>query len=365
MTGGKKSLCFVMMPSGNHGEYTGATDESAFIYKGIIVPALKSVYGERVKVEREFDSRKPGAITGEIIRKIAKADISIVDITGGNPNVFLELGIRYSLCRNTTILLQQQQKNLKIPFDIQNLRTIIYSPNFFGVDKAKEDIIEALRTLERSTINTDSLVFDVLPQLEVRIPPSSRKSLQKGQTNSSDMPWSTFWSHLSDIVTKIQDLFREGRFFPTTILGITNGGAMYADLLGRELFENVPVTSLWANRNHNTGNYFDNPINDAVVSGIQIFAKKMKKEKACILLVDDIVASGTTHKQALQYLKKKLPDAETWFLPLFSRNEKYFDTVKKHIIWRHKAFDLTDEEISETHWSAYRGLPYDKDIRST
>ena len=96
----RKPFCFVMMPSGKHNEYAHGSQEADFIFKDIIVPAVQEVYGDQIEIHREIDSRKPGAITSAIIANIARSDIAIVDITGANPNVFLELGIRFSLRNN-------------------------------------------------------------------------------------------------------------------------------------------------------------------------------------------------------------------------------------------------------------------------
>ncbi|MDP2983196.1 MAG: hypothetical protein Q8O92_07695 [Candidatus Latescibacter sp.] len=63
----KTKMCFVMMPSGNHGEYKGGKEESDFIYQGIIIPALKKVFGNTIEIVREVDNRNPGAITRELI----------------------------------------------------------------------------------------------------------------------------------------------------------------------------------------------------------------------------------------------------------------------------------------------------------
>jgi hypothetical protein len=71
-------------------------------------------------IKREVDKEESGSITASIVRSIAEYDVAIVDITGHNANVFLELGIRYGLKSNITILLTQDAS--KIPFDIKDYR---------------------------------------------------------------------------------------------------------------------------------------------------------------------------------------------------------------------------------------------------
>src|SRR4051812_34077633 len=110
-------MCYVLMPSGNHDEYSGGVDEANSVFYDIVKPAVEQALGGDVNLVREIDTRASGAITLNIVRNIARADVVIVDITGRNPNVFFELGIRYSLIKNGTILMRQATTT-PIPFDI-------------------------------------------------------------------------------------------------------------------------------------------------------------------------------------------------------------------------------------------------------
>lgn len=348
--------CFVMMPSGNHGEYEKGEQESNYIFNGIICPAVREALGNETKIVREADERSSGAITTKIVKQIAEFDVAIVDITGQNPNVFLELGMRYALRRSTTIPLRQA--GTPIPFDIASFRCITYKAVFEGVEQARADIKKALVEATGDGF-CDSLVFEVFPNLEVTIPAIGKQQLGA----EARMPWSSYKLSLKRLIDTAIHVIRDGRYVPAAIVGITNGGAMFADLLSRELFGGaIPMTSLWANRNNHNG-YFNNELNLATVQGVGELAKAIKEPS--VLLVDDIVASGTTHHQALQFLKGHLPNVDIRFLPLFSRNEKYFDLIKEHILWKHPVFNITDADIISLHNTEWLRLPYDKDIRSS
>jgi hypothetical protein len=84
----RQSRCFVMMPSGRNEEYGQGEVEANFVFDNIIEPAINNVLGKG-SADRESDSLEPRAITPKIIQKLNDYDFAVVDITGGNPNVFL------------------------------------------------------------------------------------------------------------------------------------------------------------------------------------------------------------------------------------------------------------------------------------
>jgi hypoxanthine phosphoribosyltransferase len=354
-----------MMPSGLHSEYEDGKQEADFIYEGIIKRALNDVFSDEIHIVRETDSRKPGAITRSIIEHIAEADLAIVDITGQNPNVFLELGIRYSLRKRCTILLKQE--TTVNPFDIHNYRCVVYNPKYDGAEKAREDIreaIRAVRALSQQQDYADSLVFEIYPDMVVSIPDVISEPEGGERPPAQHMAWPEYWGQLERVVEGIRNYFQDGRFVPDAILGISNGGLIFADLLGRELFRGRPVLSLWADRQNKDANFFENAINDSVLNGLTQM-KPSSSKRVKILIVDDIVASGNTLIQALNYLKKQMPGADIHFLPLFSRNQKYFDLIKDNVIWMSDVFRWTESDIVEMHSTDKIYLPYNKEIRST
>lgn len=110
---------FVIMPFGSNHEYEGGANESEYVYKEIIYPAVRSVVGDDEfqpeSLVCESNRHQPGSITASMIRDIVKADVVIADITGQNPNVFMELGIRFALRDKITIIIAQE--GTIVPFD--------------------------------------------------------------------------------------------------------------------------------------------------------------------------------------------------------------------------------------------------------
>jgi hypoxanthine phosphoribosyltransferase len=340
------------MPSGAHNEYSHGPTEADYVYRNIIEPAVRKAFNGHVKVIREMDNREPGSITRNIVHRTATCDIVVVDITGQNPNVFFELGIRYSLRKKTTILLRQT--GVTIPFDIHHFRCVDYSP--FSQDSAIHDISATIEAAQKSVGGSDSLVYEVFPQLTVRGLPDVEP--EEGSEDAGQMPWIEYWRRVEDITRFIHDDRASRRYAPAIIVGISNGGMIFADLLARRFQGFVPVVGLWANRK--SKKYFESDINKQLLIGV----KSTISTNDELLLVDDIVASGTTVSQAIDFIKDHLPEASISFLPMFNRNVQYADAIKDVLLWNKPPFRDNPEEarrVSGTNWTK---LPYLKDIRS-
>jgi hypoxanthine phosphoribosyltransferase len=156
----------------------------------------------------------------------------------------------------------------------------------------------------------------------------------------------------------------EGHYKPDALIGITNGGAIFADLLGRQVGYRCPILSLWANRAMT--DYFHNAINDAICQGItnHLAHTEPKTTNPKLLLVDDIVASGHTYRHAINYLRDRMPESDISFMPLFFRNENNFREVENMFVWRQTKFGFSYDEIAEMHRVNWHRFPYEKDIRA-
>lgn len=86
-------------------------------------------------------------ITEDIIEAISICRIAIVDVTGNNPNVMFELG--YAMAkRKPQIIISQSAEFL--PFDIRNIRTIVYKNTWAGI----EDLSKRLGVFLRNSMGT-------------------------------------------------------------------------------------------------------------------------------------------------------------------------------------------------------------------
>lgn len=368
----KVEKCFVIMPYGKRGEYYGGTRESLFIYNNIIAPAVK-MFAEKAnrKIEpyMEFQNRNTGSITKSILENIAKADICIVDITGHNPNVFFELGVRYTLRNKTTILLREEKQDTEqIPFDIQGFRCLTY--NCFEPEIYTKKLCSFLLSSQDKLPKTDSLVFETFKDMEVRIPNINLASEGEACENLS---WAEWWSRINELVKELKRLQQHDIH---VVLGITNGGLTVADLLGRLLFHDVPILSLWANRRSRSSfdesvdrscYYFDNPFNRTAMASIKEILSKTMNTKVGILLVDDLIYTSNTSLQAQSFIKKELEEYEgkyqIIFSPLYCRSSSETPADQLSDILLYKYIDNCDiNDYFKTLQSSKRKFPYGKDL---
>jgi hypoxanthine phosphoribosyltransferase len=340
---------FVLMPYGSDNEYSEGPTESDYIYREIIEPGVLEAANQlmqqsdsdgtdekvRINITREVDRNKTGSITASIIKSITKADVVVVDITGRNPNVFLELGIRYALRSKITVLIAQV--GTQIPFDIKLYRYIEY--NHFKPAEARRRITKAISEGFSDKHASDSIVFDALPLLSVSIPGIAESFGAEAASNSSIMTWDDYIKRIEEISGFLEVAVREYRFIPDAVIGITNGGLIAADLIGKRVYagHDTPVLSLWAMRRVAKGEsaywYFDNIFNDAMMNAIQsMVMKKRASDDITILLIDDHMGTGSTARQAVAYIKNRLGDqTRITFIPIISRRLDNIGVVEEFL----------------------------------
>jgi hypothetical protein len=93
------------------------------VYRGVIKPLMDDMQLRCVRGD-EFASQR-GSIIEEVWAALNNCRLVIADITGGNNNVFYELGIAHTL-NKPAIILTQAETPEGVPFDIRHLRYITY-----------------------------------------------------------------------------------------------------------------------------------------------------------------------------------------------------------------------------------------------
>lgn len=131
-----KYRCFVIMPfSGTDEKH----DESYWTdhFERVLKPWIEEVPGVEAKRSKAARSN----IWHDIVRDLCTADVVVADLTGHNPNVFLELGVRLSF-RHGTITIREAEEQTKLPFDIITKGTIFYD---MSSEEGREEFRDTLK----------------------------------------------------------------------------------------------------------------------------------------------------------------------------------------------------------------------------
>jgi hypothetical protein len=158
-----KKKCFVIMPFSK--AYSLAREQWAEIFEYKIKLAVEES-GFGYKCER-YELRRAN-ITKAILNELNNAHVVIADLTGKNPNVLWELGVRHTLSKRT-ILIAQDKKFL--PSDLKDYPIILYKykQTPADVDKFKREIKDRLEDIEADPENPDSPVADFLGNKNIDI----------------------------------------------------------------------------------------------------------------------------------------------------------------------------------------------------
>ena len=159
--------CFVIMPFSTTKSCT--EEKWTEIFEFIIKPAVQES-GLGYECERSVAERE-NIIKG-ILEALNKANVVIADLTGNNPNVFYEPGVRHTLA-NRTILIAQGEEH--IPFDLRPYPVAFYSESPAKIAKFKKDIKKKLEDIEKNPDRSDSPVADFLKERNVVLLSSEKK----------------------------------------------------------------------------------------------------------------------------------------------------------------------------------------------
>ena len=123
---------FVIGPIGSPGSEKRRNAD--LLLDKVIVPAMDDLHYPVVRAER---MRKPGPINRQVDYELRSTEIVIADLRDLNPNVMYELGIRQGLGLSCILLAPVAQK---LPFNLQDYRTIRYPGDLEKVDQVKYEL---------------------------------------------------------------------------------------------------------------------------------------------------------------------------------------------------------------------------------
>lgn len=137
-------LAFVLMPF---------APELTNVYTSVIKPTIENG-GFNLVCKRADDIKSNKAIIQNIWKSICEARLIIADLTRLNPNVMYELGIAHTLGKETILLHQRSQQEVKFPFDLTHIRRIEYEDTASGGQALGNELTETLTSILRPKLHT-------------------------------------------------------------------------------------------------------------------------------------------------------------------------------------------------------------------
>lgn len=178
--------CFVIGPIGDVYAAHGTPERESYehhleIFEQVIAPACAK---HEIDAVRADGIAHAGDINEQICRHVIESDLVIADVSGGNPNVMYELGLRHITGKPTIHIGEAGQ----LPFDIASIRTIRYQRARSRLAGARREIETALEAGLRDgfEILTPARVLRAL-QL-VGEPPSSAETTNAEAEVDEDPP---------------------------------------------------------------------------------------------------------------------------------------------------------------------------------
>lgn len=116
-----KPLCFVLMPFGRKLDERGRLIDFDAVYQTVLAPAVVQAGLEPIRADEE---QVGGSIHKPMFERLILCDYAIADVTGANPNVYYELGVRHAVRPRSTLIVFAEGSVL--PFDIASIRGLPY-----------------------------------------------------------------------------------------------------------------------------------------------------------------------------------------------------------------------------------------------
>lgn len=137
---------FVAMPGSSMGQQA-TWDDIPAIRRRLLEPIATQIEEQlacKVDLVIEKEKSPVGTIRRAMFAEAVAADMYIADLTGANPNVYMELGVRWALSDNVTIPICQDITEVR--FNAIDNRVIKYGP-------MPDDLVEAIDRIARAAIH--------------------------------------------------------------------------------------------------------------------------------------------------------------------------------------------------------------------
>lgn len=223
-----KKKCFVIMPISDLDGY--ANGHFGRVYEHIIKPACDFAGLYPIRAD---DIMTTNYIALDIIKHIINSEMALCDLSGRNPNVLYELGIRQAF--NLPVTLIKDQKTSRI-FDIQGFRDLEYDESL-RIDCVQETV-EALAELIKNTLENTHEVNSLVGLLGIEPAKVTSKTKISAEAELILNSISGLEKRISEIEIKFQPVQKTISANPNTkaILPEDVGG-----ILSRQDIENLQI----------------------------------------------------------------------------------------------------------------------------
>jgi hypothetical protein len=113
-------------------------EDSIEVFEQIIEPACEACGLTAIRSDR---LRRSGEIPEQVYVRLRDCPLVIADVTGGNPNVFYELGLRHSVQLPSI----QIGEKARLPFDVNVIRTVFFTRTESGMIAARKELTEMIK----------------------------------------------------------------------------------------------------------------------------------------------------------------------------------------------------------------------------
>lgn len=158
-----RKLCFVIGPIGK--DASPERKHADMLLNVIIKDVLEKAEFD-YQVRRADEDADPGMINDRVITDILNADLVIADLTGHNPNVFYELGIRHLSVKPT---IHITSVGTALPFDTHGHRTMFVDLGDWGsITSVRLRLAEHIRAIQAPGYAVSNPITQARATLQIR-----------------------------------------------------------------------------------------------------------------------------------------------------------------------------------------------------
>lgn len=127
--------------------------DSDFVMKHFLEPVAQKLDFD---VLRSDHLNNVGKIDDTIVQQLEEAELVVIDLTGFNPNVMFEFGIRYGLGKPFVVLAQDLNE---LPLDVRNIRVLEYTVTAPDIDAVNNKLEAMIKVTVESSPNAENSAY--------------------------------------------------------------------------------------------------------------------------------------------------------------------------------------------------------------